>query len=191
MKSMRDRYFENFEKIQTPADNRLGFKTEYRYKGLWYAWDCGESELRREKAVLLIAEAISAILYIIAATRRVEFNALRITAGFAVVSIVPFLGELWGVIRFTFIKQPMMVMDFNEIRDCIQIGTVVRVILLAAAVLTGLFTLIFQGHMSLPDALTILAHVLTAGVSVFIFLRYRKLNFRILRNVSGKAGPEV
>lgn len=190
MKSMRDRYFENFDKIQTPADNRRGFKTEYRYKSDFYAWDLDPAALKRERVLFAAAEAVSVVLFLVSASQKTAFNTTRLAIGFAILSVVPYIAELWGAFKLAAAKQPMMIPDFNEIRSCIQIGAVFRILLLAAAVATGVLSLIRGGQMDMANLLVILGHAATGALSGFVFYRYNRLSYRILRNVNGKPGAE-
>ena len=57
MQSLWGRYRDYYEKIQVPADNKRGFKTEYHYKGEWYVWDISAEALKREKIIIVCAEA--------------------------------------------------------------------------------------------------------------------------------------
>ena len=51
MQSLWGRYRDYYEKIQVPADNRRGFKTEYHYKGEWCVWDISAEALKRGKSL--------------------------------------------------------------------------------------------------------------------------------------------
>ena len=190
MQSMRSRYFENYEKVQTPAKNKRGFKTEYRYKADWYAWDVSDQALKMEKAVFAGAELAGIVIFLVSASRHTEFNSLRLAAGFAALSVIPYIAELWGVIRFVTIKQPMTIPDFNGIRNCIQIGTVVRAILIAAAVFTGIGLLAAGSKINVTNLLVIAGHAISGALSLFVFKRYNRLNYCIFRNQDGKIGAE-
>lgn len=190
MQSMRSRYFENYEKVQTPAKNRRGFKTEYRYKGDWYAWDLSDQGLKTEKVVFASAELAGIAVFLVSASRHTEFNSLRLAAGFAALSVIPYIAELWGVIRFLTVKQPMTIPDYNGIRNCIQIGTVVRAILIAAAVFTGAGLLTAGAKMNMTNLPVMAGHAISGALSLFVFRRYNRLNYCIFRNKDGKIGTE-
>lgn len=191
MKSMRDRYFEHFEKIQTPADNRRGFRTEYRYKGDYYGWDEDAGALKKRRILYFAAEIFSIAVFLFSATRRVELNTVRIAAGFAISSIVPWLAEFWGVIRFGIVKSPMIIPDFNEIKDFITVGSFIRFLLLIIGMVLGLFAVIRAGQMSAGNLLVFAGHLVSAAVSLLLFRLQSTLRYRIFRNVNGRPGPEI
>jgi len=191
MKSMRERYFAHFEKIQTPADNRRGFRTEYRYKSDYYGWDENADALKRRRILYFAAELLSIVIYLIAATRKTELNSIQIAAGFSVSSIVPWLAEIWGVVRFGIVKSPMIIPDFNEIKEFIIVGSVVRCVLLAVGMFCGLFLIIRAGQMSVLNLLVFIGHLASAAISLLLFRWQSSLRHRIFRNLNGRPGPEI
>ena len=191
MKTMRDKYFENYEKIQTPADNRRGFKTEYRYKGYWYAWDLSEGELKKERWIFVLAELVSLVVLFAAAMRQTELNTVKIAAGLATLSFIPYLAELWGVFRFITGKTPMTEADYTGIRDCMTIGSSIRAVLLFAAMIAGIVVLAGKGLINAENMAACAGHIASAAVSVFVLLRQGKRRPRMYQNVNGRPGPEL
>lgn len=191
MKSMREKYFENYEKIQTPAKNGRGFRTEYRYKGFWYGWDMGARDLKKQKARFIMTELLSALLLFTAAFRSAELNTVRITAGFAAISMIPWIAEIWGVFRFSVTKSPMTVSDFDEIRNCITVGSVVRAILLVISMAAGIVAVLRTGHMGMENVFVCAGHLLSAAASILILRWYTSLRYSIFRNENGKKGQQI
>ena len=182
---------ENYEKIQTPADNRRGFKTEYRYKGFWYAWDLDEAGLKRRRLLYLAAELVSIAVYLAAALQKTALNSARITAGLAALSLIPWIAELWGVFRFLTRKTPMPVSDYQEIRDFITVGSAVRVVLLVCAMAAGAVILAQAGRFTGRDLSALLGHLLSAAVSVLILVLQGRLHCSMYENDHGKPGREL
>lgn len=188
MKSMRERYFENFKKVQIPADNRRGFKTIYQYNTDWYGWDKEERELRRDKVVFWILEGASIVVYFAAALQNTSFNVVRLTSGLAIISIVAWIAELWGVFRFTTVRSPMMVSDYKEITNFIECGTILRVILLTAATVIGFIMCVRSGSLTGTDTLVGIGHFASAACSLLIILIFRTIGYDLYRNNEGKPG---
>ena len=185
MQSLWGRYRDYYEKIQVPADNKRGFKTEYHYKGEWYVWDISAEALKREKIITVSAEAVSLCLFIFSATRHVGFNALHVASGLAILSMVPLLGELWGVIRFMVVKQPMICPDFKEIQNCIHFGSIFRALFLFAAVIAGLAVMVMDGQVYAENLLTAGGHALSGALSLVIFRRFHKLGYHSYKEKAG------
>lgn len=190
MKSMRERYFENYKKISVPADNRRGFKTIYRYNADWYGWKQAPSALRRTRVMFGILEAVSIAVYFAAALQKTAFNTVRLTSGLAIISIFLWIIELWGVFRFAAVKSPMTVSDFKEITNFIECGTVLRVIFLGAAVIAGFAGCIRDGALAGSDIAAGIGHILSLICSLVIFLKFRKIGYDLYRNENGQPGEK-
>lgn len=177
MKTMRETYFENFRKIQTPAGNRRGFRTTYRYTGKWISWDLEENARRKTMAFFTLAELTSIAVYLSAAMIRTPFNSQRISSGLFILSMIPWIAEIWGVIRLVSTKKPMMESDFDEIRNCITIGGSVRMVLLLCGAATGSVMMVTMQKLTVYGAAAALGHLISGGVSFIIFKRYTSLPY--------------
>lgn len=180
MEKKRERYFDQFEKVSVPADNKRGCRTELRYTGDLYAWEKTEAGLKKEKALWAAAEVLSIIVFLAAATRKTDFNVLPLPQSFVIISIIPFMAEVWGAVHFILAKSPLIHPDFREIRTTVRVGATAHAIFLAAGVLTGFVLLIVRGTMSGTGILVLIGLALSAAISVLILMRYGKLTWRVI-----------
>lgn len=175
MKTMREAYFENYRKVQTPAGNRRGFRTTYQYTGEWLGWGQEAHEMRRTKILLLLLEAAGIGFYLAGALLSVPFNRLRITSGLAVLSLIPWIAEIWGVVRLAASSMVLKKPDFDEIRNCITVGGSIHMVLLASAILTGIISLLTSGQISGGSLLAAAGHLVSGAASCLVFLRYIRI----------------
>ena len=169
MKTMREAYFENFAKEQTPAGNRRGFRTKYRYIGKWLDWDLSGQQRRREKLLLAAVEGLSIAAYLAASLQRASFNTQRLSSGIFVLALIPWIAEIWGVAKLIMTGKQMMLPDFDEIRNCITIGSTVRMVLIAAGVIAGLAALIPAGTAGGLSIAAACGHLISGAASFIIF----------------------
>lgn len=186
MKTMREKYFENYEKVQVPVKGKRKVRTEYRYKGMWYAWETEGTALKRKKMLLFLAEVLSIAVYLYGALRQSDLNSMHVAAGLASLSIIPWIAEIWGVIRLIFTKSPMTVSDFDEIKNCITIGSAVRMCFLASGILIGIFNFIKNGMINADNGIALAGHLLSGIISFLILRNYMHLRYNIYKNDAKK-----
>ena len=186
MQHLSTRYKEYYEKIQKAANNKRGFTTEYRYKREFYGWDEQPEALKVRRMMYIGIELIGTLIFIMAAIQHVEYNTIKLSSGFAITSIVPWLAEVIGVVRFAVTKSPMIIPDYNEIKDCITFGSLIRCLLLVLSFGFGTYFLVSGGQMSAGNALVAAGHLASAAASFFLFRSQTSLKCRIYSNVGGK-----
>ena len=190
MKTMREKYFENYDRIEVPANNKRGFTVRYRYKADWHAWDLTASEFRRRKILLVMVEIVSILIYFWAALTKSAFNTVDLAAGFAMTSIIAWIAEMWGIFRFSTVSIPMTVNDFNEIKEFTTVGSGLRFVLLLLSTVSGLVLLARGGNLDSAAVLTAAGHAGTALCSLYICHIQGRLQWKLYRNVDGKVGTE-
>ena len=159
------------------APGGRGFRTKYRYTGKWLDWDLTSEERRRKKICFAAVEILSIAVYLAASLQCTSFNSQRFSSGLFVLALIPWIAEIWGVIRLITIRKPMMIPDFDEIKNCITIGSSVRMVLIACALAVGLGTLLSGGEISAMSIAAAFGHLISGATSFIIFKGYTTLPY--------------
>lgn len=186
MKSFRNGYFDDYifeEKVQTDGKVRRG----YRYRGYWYTFCDTEQEKVQTKVTLAVLELISIAAFAFAGTRPVAFNAGKVLGGMLGLSVAAWLAELSGVFSFCISKMYLSEGSYKSIDNRIMYGSLIRGILLLAAVVCGF---VFAGGWSPEAAPAISGYLLSVCMSFTIRRVQGKVMFHIFRNENGKVGNE-
>lgn len=188
-KSYRDRYFEDYQAVKVPAQNRKGYRVEYRYIGLWKQWeDPDGSPLKFVKWQLLLTELLSAAVYVFAVLSGTPLSSARLANGFGTLSLVPWILELSGVVRLLFAGPFVRELSANEISTSIRSGSVLRAVLAALSAFAGGIQ-ILAGHTAVPeDLLTFFGILFSAALSLLVKRHYDRLQQNTFRNDNGKPG---
>ena len=188
-KSYRDRYFEDWQAVKVPAQNRKGYRIEYRYTGLWKQWeDPAGRPLKNSKWLLAFLEIFSIAVYAAAVLSRTPLSVSRLANGFGTLSLVPWIAELSGVLRFLASGAYVRELSANEISTSIRSGSVLRAILAALSAIAGGIQ-ILAAHTAVPaDLLTFLGIILSTGLSLTVKSRYDCLQQNTFRNDNGNPG---
>ena len=188
MSKFRDRYFEDYvAQPYTTPDGKV--KVEYVYRGNWIQWGV-EGSANRRKLLYGLLEAVSIIIFFFASTREVKFNALKSVAGFGVASYVPWILEVWGVVRFCIGKTFITEFDYKTIDWQITVGCLIRIALLLIAAICGAVSSIGSGGMDMATVFVAAGLLVSAALSAVIFRLQRKIGYRSYKIINGKPGPE-
>ena len=136
-------------------------------------------------------EAVSIAAFITAALMPVGLNTGRVAAAISVLSLIPWILELWGVFRFATARTPMMVSDFEEIRKGIRYGCPVRAALIAAALVTGIIELIVTGKFTAANLISVFLFLLSAAASYLIYRDYMTIRYSLRKSEDGKPGGKA
>lgn len=188
-KSYRERYFENYQAVRTPSPG--GTRVQYRYTGLWVRWESGRKPMRRVKLDMAILEVASVVIYVLASLSGTPLTRSRLCNGFGVLSLVPWLMELGGVIRFVasraYAKEP----SADEIGRSIRIGCSLRFLLAVFSALAGGVQTLVQGGAALSDLPAFLGICLSAMMSLLVRRTYGRLLVISYRNENGLPGSRI
>lgn len=187
-KSYRERYFEDYKAVKTVAYNRKGYKVEYRYVGRWTQWSTERWRLPRIKLGFVVAEIVSVAIYIAAILSGTPFTHSRLANGFGALSLVPWLLELSGVVRFLAAGQFVKERTEHEIDQSIREGCVLRAILVGLSVAVGAVDLTGRRAWTGWDALVILAVVVSGALSLLVWRVFDTLLVIPYRNEEGRPG---
>ncbi len=170
------------------ANNRKGYRIVYRYVGLWVAWRSEKWPLQTAKRGLALAELASVCLYLICARVDTPLNRCQLANGFGVLSIVPWILELSGVVRFQLTKAYAKEMDSREIDQSIRYGAVFQAGLLGLSLLCGVVNTLVNGTATLLDGGMALGILASIALSVAVWQVYRSLLLDTYHNVDGAPG---
>ena len=187
-KSMKETFEENYEAIKVPADNRKGYRMDYVYIGPWYVWQQDQEQICREKRFILNACIISLVLYAAAAVQFCEVNYARLVSLAGMLSLAPFVFEVFGVFQFYFSKEKMTAQTFSDISGKLKIAPVVHAGLLFLCAGFGIWEILWQGYDGIQLMIP-MCYILAAAQSVMIFNHFRRLGHRKVENTWMGSAP--
>lgn len=187
-KSYRDRYFKDYQAVKVPANNRKGYKVEYRYTGLWAKYEYGERPLRDAKLRMVLLETVSIAVYLAAVLSGTPLSVSRLANGFGTLQLVPWILELSGVVRFLikseYVKEP----STEEIGTSIRTGCMLRFILTALSAIAGGIQILVQKAAIPADIPIFLGIIASAVLSLMVKALYDSLLLIKYRNDNGQIG---
>ena len=189
--SYRDRYFSDNEAVKVAAANRRGYRIIYRYLGLWRSWESVTGTLAQKKRVIGLAELTSVCLYLGCAAADSPVNRVRIAGGLGLLSVLPWLLEVSGVLRFLLAKEYVRDLSMEEIDGSFRYGCCPRAVLAPRSGLLGMVECLQLGEASYREALLLAGILLSASLSLVIWRLYDKLLVNTYRNVNGTPGSKI
>lgn len=190
MKSLRERFEEEYAAVSVPADNKKGFAVKYVYYAPWYIWDLPEKDLRTKKALMVWMSLGSLFLYLFAGSLYTPVNTDRITVLLALLGLCAHVLELTGVLRFGFAKYRTTKAAYTGADRALKLAALIRGCCLLAAALSGLVCLM-RNTFDTTGILAVLGYLICSGMAFYIFLEYRKIPFRTEKNESLKQYKDV
>ena len=190
-KSYRERYFEDYEAIKIAANNRKGYRIEYRYIGDWMQWHSDRWSMGRVKLTLAILEMVSIAVYVAASLSGTPLTISRFANGFGALSLIPWLLELSGIVRFAAAKEFVKELSQKEIDQSIRAGCVLRAGLLFFSALAGLVDAGVQKVLTLAYLPVTLALLASALLSLMVWRLYNGLLICTYSNQNGQPSKPV
>ena len=187
-KSYRERYFENYQAVRVPCSNRKGFRTVYEYVGLFARWTGDLKEVGKVKRDLFWMEAAGIVLSVGCTLSGTALTRARLFNGFGVLSLVPWLAELYGIARFLMSKEYVKEQSAEEIGNCIRIGTVLRALLTGLSVLAGGIQVIAGGSATPADLPVGMGVAAGGALSLLIRREFIGLRLEKYHNENGRPG---
>ncbi|MGN0999349.1 MAG: hypothetical protein ACI4PO_07345 [Faecousia sp.] len=186
--SYHDRYFADHQVVRVSTDNRKGYKIVYRYVGLWKAWQGRTAAFCLRLGLL---EAANVCLYLCCGLVNTSINRSQLASGLGVVSIVPWLAEIYGLLRFLTAKQYVWELSMEETDACLRLGCSIRAVLVVLSAMIGIGDCLLSGMAGWQDWL-VLAGLLASGVlSTVIRQQYSSLLILTFRNQDGNPGAQI
>ena len=190
-KSFRERYFEDYETVKVPADNRKGYRIEYRYIGKWIQWRSEKHSLRQTKVLIAAAEIISIVLYCIAILSGSPVTVSRFANGFGTLSFVMWILELGGAVRFIFSGKYSKELEMEEVDREIRSGTVLRIIFVLLSMVSGVADVIGHHTAAVTDIPVVISVLSSAFLSFFVRWLFTSLLIDTYKNHNGQPGNKI
>lgn len=187
----RDRYFSDNQPVRVAAKNRKGYRTVYQYVGLWKAWESAGGNLKRKKRLIGLAELVSLALYLGCAAADTPINRAWIAGGLGVLAVIPWLLELYGVVRFLLAKEFVKELSLEEIDRALRYGCPLRAVLSALSALAGMGSALQSGNAGVLDAFVLSGILISASLSLVIWRLYGRLLINTYRNANGNPGTRI
>ena len=176
-KSMRESFEENYKAVKVPADNRKGYRMDYQYIGNWMVWQNEEREVRKCRTFVLNACLISLILYVVAALQSVPVNYGRLVSLTGMLSLAPFVFEIFGAVQFFFSKDRMTEQSYTDILGKLRIAPFVHALLLTACAAIGAGQILLTGG-ERTQLLIPVCYLLSGFQSLLIIRSFSRLKAR-------------
>lgn len=181
MKTLQERFEEDYAAVEKPAKNKDGFKIEYVYYAPWYLWDLPEAQLRTCKRQLLAASLVGMAFFILAGVQQWAGNT-RLWIGVpALLGLCAHVVELFGLIMFRCAKYRTTRMTYTDVKRMVTHGSIARVGMMAVTVLTAFLCLIRSGFC--PEGSTaLLGYLISCATALYVCKSYQSLKLRTERN---------
>lgn len=190
-KSYRERYFEDYKAVKVAANNKKGYKLEYHYIGRWMGWTSERYSMKQVKLAFAGMELVSIAIYVAAILSHSPFTVSRLANGFGTISLIPWMLELYGVVRFAAAGNHVKELTGEEIDRAIRAGTVLRALLVAASVIAGLADILLHKTAAVQDIPVVLTVLVSGGLSLLIRRFYSGLEVLSYRNDNGRPGSRI
>ena len=190
-KSYRERYFEDYKAVKVPAENRKGYRVEYRYIGLWTRWESEKRPLGIVKREMMLLEAFSITVYLLSVLSGTPLIVSRLANGFGTLSLVPWILELSGVVRFVISREYVKELSSEEISTSIRSGGIARFILTGLSAITGVIQILTQKTAVPADIPVFLGIMISAAVSLLVKHDFDRLLRNSYRNDNGNPGSRI
>ena len=187
-KSYRDRYFEDYKAVKVPADNRKGYRVEYQYIGIWTKWENPSGTLKSTKQKIALMEAVSIAVYAAAVLSGTPLSCSRLANGFGTLSLVPWILELSGVIRFIISPEYAKELSMEEISTSIRTGSVMRFALAFLSAAAGGIQILCQGKAVFADLPVFIGIMASSAITLLVRREYNNLFLTKYRNENGRPG---
>ncbi|MBQ7371499.1 MAG: hypothetical protein IJW67_06400 [Blautia sp.] len=179
--SMKESFEENYKAVKVPAKNKKGFRMEYVYIGPWYVWTADPIQVKKTKIGVLNACVISLILYVVAALQDSPVNYQRLVSMTGLLSLAPFIFELFGVVQFWMSKEKMTNLNFDDISGKLKIAPVIHAALLFLCGALGIYAVVHNGF-SRIQLLIPVCYGLAGWEALSVYLIFRKLQHKKIEN---------
>ena len=175
IKSMREKFEENYKAVQVPANNKKGFKINYEYIGEWCLWRESAEEVSRTKRFVMTCCIGALVLYLAAAVQNSPVNYTRFVSMTGLLSLAPYIFIVFGAVQFLVSKEKMTEQDCKDIRTKLMVAPVFHAaLLLMCAILCTVE--VIRNRYDWTQLLIGLCFLLAGLQSLLLFLRFRKLH---------------
>jgi len=181
MKTLQERFEENYAAVEKPANNKDGFKIEYVYYAPWYLWDCPEAELKKRKQKLLAASVCGLIFFLIAGMQRCEANTKLWVGVPGLLGLCAHVVELFGLIMFLCAKYRTTKMTYSDVNWMLKFAPVART---GMMVLTAIASAVYLAQLEFcwNAVVALMGYLISGMTALYVSRTYGTLKLRTERN---------
>lgn len=181
LKSLYDRFNEEYTAAVVPANNKDGFKIKYVYYGPWYFWNLPEKELKRRKRIIALQWLGCVMFYIFAAVVGAEANSISYIAFPAMFSLCAKIFGSFGICQFFFAEYRTTRANYEDSNRRIRLFIRLNAILVLCAA-AGLLVYIVCYGFALYRLVALLGYMADGCLSAAIWKRYAAIPFNTEKN---------
>lgn len=181
MKSLYERFQEDYVAVKTPCGNKDGFKIEYAYYSPWFVWDLPEDELKKEKKAILWQGIASLLVYVLTASIPCWLNAAGMVAYPALASMIFLCLELFGIGQFWFAKYRTTRFTYEDVHRRLRVYPLLNLAASSIAAAACVWYMSVWGF-SQAGVIVALGYGAEAVLSGRIHSQYRKIPFTTEKN---------
>ncbi len=171
VKSPYERFQEEYVAVETPCDNKNGFRIEYVYYANWLVWNLPEKELKKRKRRILLEGVAGALVCLMTAAIPSALNSLPFVAFPAILAICTLLIELFGIGQFFFAKYKTTKSVHETVNRRMRVYPVLTFAFSAAAAVGCTYYTCVYGA-AVDRFAVLLGHVVLAALSLMIRKQY-------------------
>ncbi len=195
MAKMRDRYFKGYVKEMVPTGKEGKYKATYVYHGNYYYWRASHERIKGLKglfAALLLVDMAVFFAAVSAGGAAAKTGLLMIPA---LLSLIPLLYEIIGVVQFCRTKDKVREFDFEEMNVKLRYSTLVRGAMLAAGAAAAVVWSFFAQE-ALSYLLMALELAVSAACALTIHVIHRPLGTALVEegdygDIKDESGPTM
>lgn len=181
MKTLKDRFEENYAAVEKPANNKDGFKIEYVYYAPWYIWDCPEAELKKKKLTFLTVSIVSLLIFIIGGVQRCHQNTTLLVGVPAIVALCAHVFELFSLAQFAAAKYRTTKMTYTDVHRILSMVPALRVGLMVVSAAGCVFYMLTKDA-SYGAVIALLCYLSSGMMATYLYREYKKIPLRTERN---------
>lgn len=174
LKSLYNKFMEEYTAVVVPADNKKGFVIDYVYYGTWYLWNLPEPVLKAQKTIMLIEGIAGAVAAVTAAAIPSWYNAQSYVAFPAIIAALLYFLEMFGLGQFFFAKYRTTRSNYTAANRKLRIYPILNAIAAFAAMLGCIYYLLAYVYSMTGICLGML-YCLEGLASCLIYRRYVRI----------------
>lgn len=181
MKSLREKFEDDYTAVSVPAENRMGYKIKYVYDAPWYIWNLPEHELKRKKWLLTGVSVGSLILFILTGMQSSILNSYVFVEIPGIFALSFHVLELFSMFQFLAAGYRTTRMTYNSVNRILSWVPMVRGGCLITAAAAGIYYLLSAGGDMIAGPV-IAGYLVCAFMALYVFGDYRRLSLRTEKN---------
>lgn len=183
MKSLRERFEDEYAAVSIPADNKNGFAIKYVYYAPWYIWNLPKKQLQAKKQLIVSMSVGSLVLYLAAGLQYIGVNSSPAVTVSALLALCAHVLELVSVFQFLFAGYKTTRMNYLHVDHVLRIAPVFRGCALLVTAVCGIAYMI-RNTGDIVTICVILGYAISAGMAIYIFEEYKRIPFTTERNMN-------